>query len=364
MVAETSGQVVDGETVYVYDWKKKFLGSAIYNSASKIRARLFSLDRCAFDAGYVVAALKAAIGRRLAMFDAADSFRVAYSDADFLPGVIADKIGPYLIIQLLTLAADRRAGVIVQTLEDVFSLDGVVVVRDTNVRTKEGLALEKHEIRGHVPEVVTVSQDGYHLCADLIGGQKTGLFLDQRFNRRLLAPFCRGKRVLDLFCHTGAWAFTAAAAGASEVVGVDSSESAIALASKGAELNGFEQVSFREDDVFDFMAAQGSGQFDAIVCDPPAFAKTRRHVPEAVRAYLSLNYRAMKLLPVGGILATCSCSHYVTPDEFDKMLQMAARNARMQFQVVSRGGQSPDHPILLGFSESEYLKCVLLRRVQ
>lgn len=367
MVAETSGALVDGETAYIYDRRHKFLGSAIYNSVSRIRARIFSLDHKVFDDAYVADAVAAAVKRRRALFPDGDSFRVIYSDADGLPGVVADLIGGVLSVQLLTLAADRHAETVIASLREQLSPTATIIHREVGVRTKEGLPLIEPEVQGTVPESVLVAQDGFTTFADLRAGQKTGLFLDQRFNRRLIAPFCKDAAVLDLFCYVGAWAMTAAVAGAREVVGVDSSAPAIELARRGAEASGLKQVRFECADAFDFLAAATASHechYDVIVCDPPAFAKTRKHAPDAIKGYLSLNYRCMRLLPLGGILATSSCSHHVTDEEFEEMLETASRNARMQFQIVARGGQSPDHPPLLGFPESEYLKCLVLRRVE
>jgi 23S rRNA (cytosine1962-C5)-methyltransferase len=365
MVDHVSGHVQNGSTVFVHDSKGKFLGSAVYNEHSKIRARLFSLERVLFDADYVAAAVAGAVSRRRMFFEEHDSFRAVYSDADFLPGVIADKLGDVVVVELLTLAADLRDRAILGALRRELTPGGVVVRRDDRIREKEGLALRDVEVEGHVPPRVRVEQDGVVLYADPRGGQKTGLFLDQRFNRRLIIPWCAGRRVLDLFCHVGAWALTAARAGAAEAVGADSSADALELARFAARENSFDQVRFEQADVFDYLsgAARRGEQYDVVVCDPPAFAKSRKHSAEALRGYLSLNYRAMKLLPPGGVLATCSCSHHVTGIEFDQMLELAARNARMQFHVVASEAQPPDHPLLLGFPEGEYLKCRVLRRV-
>lgn len=352
-----------GNTVLVYDGDK-FLGSAIYNRNSKIRGRIFSLQQQSFDQEYIESAVRAAVSRRRLRHPEGESFRVIYGDSDGLPGVVADLLGGVLVVQLLTLAADQRAKEILEVLHRELSPSGTVIRRDVPVREKEGLPLQQPEVTGEVPDEVAIQQDGFTMFADLVGGQKTGLFLDQRQNRRLIAPYCSGARVLDLFSHVGGWAFTAAKAGAKEVVCVDSSASAIRMARRGAEANGFEQIRFETEDVFEYLEKLSAEQYDVVVCDPPAFAKTRTQAQGAVRAYLSLNYRAMKLLPVNGVLATCSCSQNVTDEEFEDMLITAARNARMQFQIVARTTQPPDHPILLGFPESEYLKCYLLQRVE
>jgi len=367
MVAETQGLVACGQTVYVYDRHNKFLGSAIYNEKSKIRARIFSLDRELFDNRYVARVAETAVERRRQFYPPDDSFRAIYSDSDFLPGVIADKLGTVVVAEFLTLAAHLRQAPIIAALENLLQPQGMVIRMNDPALKKEGIEIPEQPVitRGDVPEMLHVQTDGFVLFADPILGQKSGLFLDQRFNRRLITPWCSGKRVLDLFCYTGGWAFTAAKAGAAEVVAVDSSGDALKLGRAAADENGFNQVRFEQADVFDFLAAETgrNRQYDVIVCDPPAFAKAHKHIPEATRAYLSLNYRAMKLLKPGGVLATCSCSHHVSSGDFDRILETAARNARMNFHVAARGAQAPDHPILLGLPESDYLKCVLLRRI-
>jgi 23S rRNA (cytosine1962-C5)-methyltransferase len=213
--------------------------------------------------------------------------------------------------------------------------------------------------------MVRVVQDGVVMYADPHGGQKTGLFLDQRDNRKFVRSWCREARVLDLFCHAGGWAFNAALGGAREVVGVDVSEPVIEMARKAAAELGFEQVKFECTDVFDYLKELGPEvHYDVIICDPPAFAKTKMQVNDAVKAYLTLNYRAMKLLAPGGILVSCSCSQSLGWIEFEQMLLTAARNARMQFQVVRRSPQPIDHAPLLGFPESEYLKVCFLQRIE
>lgn len=366
MIGSTAGDLVDGQTVYVYDQKSKLLGSAIYNSNSRIRARIFSPKHEAYDNAYIERALQEAISRRRPYFPAEDSYRVAFSDADFLPGIVADKIGTVVVAEILTMAADHLQDDLPALLMGATGAKGVVLRLDNFVREKEGLALEEPKASGDVPELLSVQLDGYTLFCNPAGGQKTGLYLDQRLNRRLIAPYCADARVADLFCFNGGWSFAAAKFGAREVVGVDSSEEALDLARRGIEANATPQVRFQKADAFDF-ANDGAGkgeQYDIVICDPPAFAKTQKQVEDALRAYLSLNYRAMKLVKPGGIFVTCSCSQAVRDDQFEETLESAARNARGQFQILVRGSQPPDHPVLLGFPESRYLKCLVMQRVR
>ncbi|MCX7625480.1 MAG: class I SAM-dependent rRNA methyltransferase [Candidatus Sumerlaeaceae bacterium] len=366
LVEQIYGNVADGETVAIFSKAGKFLGSAVYNSHSKIRARLFSYDLREFDDDYIEHAIIAAWNRRRMHYPIKESFRVVYSEADALPGLIVDKLADVLVIQFLTLAVERHADCIVRTLKALFSPAAVVIRRDAPMRAREGLEVSEAEVLGNVSLPLAVELDGVTYLCDPIHGQKTGLYLDQRFNRRLLAPYARGKSVLDLFCHVGGWALAAAKAGAASVLGVDSASPALELARQAAADYGWTNVEFVESDVFDFLEQkrQESATYDVIICDPPAFAKSQRHLPEAERAYLSLNYRAMKLLPVAGILVTCSCSQHLSEEQFILILETAARNARIRFQLIERGGQPPDHPELLGLPESRYLKCLFLRRME
>ncbi len=368
MVGELpDGEPSAGDTVFVYDHNNRFTGSAIYNPNSRIRARIFSHTRRKFDEAYLREAIEKAISARKLLGLLNESCRAISGEGDGIPGLIADKIGDYLVVQPLTYAVNRHLAFIIDQLNSQLAPAGIVVRNDVPIRAKEGLSVEEPTIHGEVPERVKVTEAGCIMFANPAGGQKTGLFLDQRLNRATLKPFCKDARVLDLFCHVGGWAIRAAKYGAAEVIGVDSSESALELAKSGATANGFENVSFVEDDVFEYLRkldSEPESLFDVIVCDPPAFAKTRAHYEEAFRAYLSLNYLVMKKLKPGGVLITCSCSQAVSTNEFNEALLTSARNARMQFQVIEKRGAPQDHPVLLGLPESEYLKCFVMRRIE
>lgn len=365
MIERIEGSARDGEAVTLHDKRGKFLGSAIYNSHSKIRCRLFSLDRTRWDVAYVRGAVAAALKRRSAFLRAGESMRLIYADADFLPGFVADRLGDVVVIQVLTFAADRMVDAVVAELDALIKPAGYVIQLGSHLRGKEGLPMLPNRTIGEVPSRVWVPQDGFGLYADVVGGQKTGLFLDQRFNRRLIAPWAGGRRVLDLFSHVGGWAMAALAQGAAHATCVDSSADALKLAQEGATRNGYgeEMIEFVKNDCFDFLdhASENDLSWDLIVTDPPAFAKNAHIVESALRGYYSLNYRAMKQLAPGGILVACSCSQVVSEDVFEECLETAARNAHRNLHVVARGGQGPDHPVLLGFPESRYLKCVILK---
>ncbi len=367
MVGELpDGEPSAGDTVFVYDHNNRFAGSAIYNPNSRIRARIFSLTRRKFDEAYLREAIEKAISTRKQLGLLNESCRAISGEGDGIPGLIADKIGDYLVVQPLTYAVNRHLAYIIDQLNSQLAPTGIVVRKDVPIRAKEGLSVEEPTIHGEVPERVKVVEEGCIMFANPAGGQKTGLFLDQRLNRAVLKPFSKDARVLDLFCHVGGWAMRAAKYGAAEVIGVDSSESALELATSGAKANGFDKVSFVEDDVFEYLRkldSEPENLFDIIICDPPAFAKTRSHYEEAFRAYLSLNYLVMKRLKPGGLLITCSCSQAVSSNEFNEAILTSARNARMQFQVIEKRGAPQDHPVLLGLPESEYLKCFVMRRI-
>lgn len=366
MINSTEGAPEDGGTVAIFDTKRKFLGSAIYNSKSRIRARIFSLRRRTFDEQYIDEAVRAAVKRRLTHFTPGESFRAVFGDADHLPGVVADKLGSVLVLEILTLAADRQRDTIVQSLTRHLGTRGVVIQRESSLREKEGLDAGPPIIDGDVPRPLEIALDDYLLLADPVQGQKTGLYLDQRWNRRLLSPHAAGRRVLDLFCYNGGWALSAAAAGCAEAVGVDSSAPALSLARDAAARRGFAQTRFEEADAFDYLndAHNRNERFDIVVSDPPAFARGKTRLDDAMKRYLSLNYRCMRLIPAGGILAACSCSQPVRLSDFEHTLELAARNAGQRYQLIARGGPPPDHPEMLGLPATSYLKCILLRRTE
>jgi 23S rRNA (cytosine1962-C5)-methyltransferase len=271
----------------VHDSNDRFLGSAIYNPHSRIRARIFAVSRQLFGDSYITEAIERAVALRKTMGFLPGSCRLIFGDSDGLPGLVADKIGDYLVIQPLTYAVDRRINRIVDILNEQVGPQGIVVRNDAPIRAKEGLEVGDIVTHGEIPERIEATEAGLHLFADIAGGQKTGMFLDQRLNRKTLKPFAQGARVLDLFCHVGGWALRAAKYGAVDVTGVDSSQQAIDMATAGATANGMEQVRFVKDDVFDYLRREDQEQselYDIIVCDPPAFAKTKSHFEDAFRA--------------------------------------------------------------------------------
>jgi 23S rRNA (cytosine1962-C5)-methyltransferase len=269
-------------------------------------------------------------------------------------------------VQVLTLGMDVRAALVRAALEQVLRPRGVMRIADSALRSLEGLPLERGVWWGEVPERIDVVLDGLTLEVDLHRGQKTGLYLDQRENRRRAEPRARGQRVLDLFCYQGEWALHAARGGATEVLAVDSSAPALEAARRNAERNGLaERIAFRQGDCFDIVREleRGGERFGMVIVDPPALIKSRSHLAGGARAYREINRAAMGLLAEGGTLVSCSCSHHLEDPLFRQVLIEAARAARRPFRVLDWTGEAPDHPQLLSVPETHYLKCAVLQAV-
>ena len=293
----------------------------------------------------------------------AAALRLVHGEADQLPGLVVDRYGDVLAVQVLTLGMEVRADLIRHALERVTRPRGVVRVADSPLRKLEGLGLERAVWWGEVPERVELVLEGFIVEASLLHGQKTGLFLDQRLNRRLAEARSDGRRVLDLFAYQGEWALHAARGGATDVLAVDSSGPALEAARRNVERNGFgSTVRLREGDVFDVARElERTGErFGLVVVDPPALIKSRAHIAAGARAYRELNRAAMSLLTEGGTLITCSCSHQLEDELFRQVLREAARAARRPFRIAGWHPEAPDHPQLLAVPETHYLKCAVL----
>ena len=368
----------NGAVVDVLSRKGRYLGSGLLSEASKIRVRLLSRnanDR--FDEDFWRRRIEYAWAYRKAIYPVEDlqCCRVVFGEADSLPGVTVDRFGPILSVQILSYGMDQRkellARLLVETLQaDGQVIEGVFLRNDVALREKEGLSEGKGwlEVPGLVhPEKAetVIAENGVRYHVDVENGQKTGFFLDQKLNRRRVAQLARGRRVLDCFTHTGSFALNAAFGGAAHVTAVDVSEAAVEMARRNAALNGLEgRMDFVCADVFDLLPAlEGKSDYDFIILDPPAFTKARKTAASAMRGYKEINYRAMKLLPRGGILATASCSHFATPAMFEAMLASAARDAGRQLRQIEARQQAPDHPILWNVEETNYLKFYLFQVV-
>lgn len=371
-IARVEGDPEAGREVRALDSQGKLLGFGFFNPASKIRVRLFSKTVEGADEAFFRAAFEAALDWRARFFDiSAQSFRAVFGEADSVPGLIVDLFageaensrGRWLSCQFLSLGVERRKAEIVAALETVFAPDGIVERSDAPVRALEGLKPSSGVLAGSASDSIIIVENGARFAVDLAGGQKTGWFLDQRANRAAAARCAAGKTVLDVFCNQGGFGILCAMAGAAAVRAVDSSAGALAAAAHNASLNG---VASRfvtvEANAFDYLRAleKEGEKFDLVVLDPPAFAKSRSAVEPAYRGYKEINVRAMRLLPRGGILVTCSCSHWFDEARFDAMLGDAAFDCGRRYRVIEERTQDLDHPIISGYMESRYLKCRIL----
>ena len=363
-IGEITPNCEDGGIVRVEDYNGYVLGWGFLNRKSTIAVRVLSRKADAvIDEAFLEARVRAAWQYRKDTVET-DSCRVIFGEADFLPGLVVDKFSDVLVVESLALGIDRLKDTILKALVKVLAEDGIAIRgiyerSDAKVRLKEGMERVKGFLSTPFDTKVEILENGVRYLVDVEEGQKTGYFLDQKYNRRAIQPLCRGKRVLDCFTHTGAFALNAAVAGAREVIGVDASETGVRQAEENARLNGVEdRVKFLCRDVFDLLPEmdRNGERFDVVILDPPAFTKSRDSVKKAVRGYREINLRGIRLVENGGYLATCSCSHFMTPELFTNTIAQAARDARRRLRQVEYRTQSADHPILWGADESYYLK--------
>lgn len=363
-IDKVEGTPEDGSLVEVRDFDGYGMGTGFYNSRSKIRVRMMSRKAGqVIDRDFLRMRVQDAWDYRKKTVDTS-SCRIIFGEADFLPGLVVDKFSDVLVVQSLALGIDRMKEEILSLLVEVLRADGVEIRgiyerSDAKVREQEGLPRQKGFIGAEFPTRVQIVENGVRYEVDVEDGQKTGFFLDQKYNRLAIQRLCRDARVLDCFTHTGSFALNAGIAGASSVLGVDASQLAVDQARINAELNGLsDRVQFQCADVFDLLPElerQGE-QFDVVILDPPAFAKSRASVKNATRGYRDINLRGMKLVRDGGYLATCSCSHFMTYELFTQTIAQAARSAHVRLRQVEYRTQAPDHPILWAADESYYLK--------
>lgn len=358
------GAFENGELVKVFDFDGYPLGIGFINTRSTITVRMMSRKQNAVvDESFIEMRVRSAWEYRKSTVDTS-SCRVIFGEADFLPGIVIDKFSDVLVVESLALGIDRFKPVIIEKLkkimaEDGISIRGVYERSDAKVRLQEGMERIKGFIGEPFDTKVEITENGVRYLVDVQDGQKTGFFLDQKYSRLAIQRLCKGKRVLDCFTHTGSFALNAGIAGAAEVLGVDASELGVSQATENAVLNGLsDRVSFITADVFDLLPEleKKGEKYDIVVLDPPAFTKSRNSVKNAVKGYREINLRGMKLVKDGGYLATCSCSHFMTPDLFTKTIREAAGNVHKRLRQVEYRTQAPDHPILWGNEESYYLK--------
>jgi len=348
-----TGEAVPGDVVRVVDERNRALCHAHYSSTSQITLRRLP------DPLDWRAAIAAAAQFRERYISDTEAWRLVYAEADFLPALIIDRYGEYYTLQALNQGMDRATPQIVEALIELFRPRGIVARNDAAVRSQENLPRETRVLHGEIPELIPIRMNGLQFHADLLHGQKTGIFLDQRENYAATARYARG-RALDCFTSTGGFALHMAAR-CEHVDALDSSERALATATANREANHIANVQFREADVFDFLSGQpGDKRYDTIVLDPPAFAKSRKQLDRALGAYREINLRALNLLSPGGVLVSCSCSHHVSEAELLGVIAQAALDARRTVRVLERRSQAQDHPILLTVPETHYLKCLIL----
>lgn len=349
-----------GEIVDVLDFSGRFIGRGYYNPRTLISVRLLTNTREEINRDFLSGRISSARALRQRL-GYGDSYRALFSEGDLLPGLIVDKFGDVLVVQSLTAGIDRLLNDIIPALDDVYTPAAIVLRNDSPSRALEGLPMERRVVKGELAEQLIIEESGIRYAVDVLTGQKTGFFFDQRENRLALRGLVKDRKVLDCFCYTGAWSLSAAKFGASEVMGIDSSDKAIALAVQNAAMNNL-NVFFKNADVFDELKEMEKRQerFGCIILDPPAFVKSRAKIREAVKGYKEINRRAMRLIEPGGLLVSCSCSYHVNQDLFREMLIDAAHAAGRGVRLLELGSQARDHPMPLAAREAQYLKCAVL----
>lgn len=370
-IARTMGEIVDGGLVEVHDFDGYFMGIGYINRRSKITVRMMSRRTREIDRAFIEQRVRACVDYRKHTVDMS-SCRLIFGEADFLPGIVIDKFSDVLVVESLALGIDRFKPLIVELLKQVLKEEGMPIRgvyerSDAKVRLQEGMERFKGFIGEEFDTKVSIVENGVKYMVDVKDGQKTGFFLDQKYNRAAIRPMCKDAKVLDCFTHTGSFALNAGMAGAKSVLGVDASELGVAQATENAALNGLsDRVSFICEDVFELLPRlEKEGElFDVVILDPPAFTKSRNSIKNAVKGYREINLRAMKLVKNGGYLATCSCSHFMNPELFSKTIGEAAANVHKRLRQIEYKTQSPDHPILWSRDEeSLYLKFYIFQVV-
>ena len=376
-ITEEFGEITNGGLCDVVSKKGAYLGTGLVSLESKIRVRVLSANpNEKFTPAFWERRIRYALDYRRSVMGADFSAcRLVFGEADGLPGFTADKFSDIIVIQVLSYGMEKIKDILCSALVKVLgeygeTVRGIYERDDVALRENEGLPQQKGWYEGlpHSGETFTyITENGIKYKVDFENGQKTGFFLDQKYNRRAVAQTAKGRRVLDCFTHTGSFALNAAAGGAEKVTAVDISETALMQAKENAELNGLaDKIDFVCADVFDLLTElekKGGKPYDYIILDPPAFTKSRKTVKNAERGYKEINYRAMKLLPRGGWLATCSCSHFMKSELFEKMLLSAAADAQVQLKTVEARQQSKDHPVLMNVPETDYLKFYIFQVV-
>ena len=361
-VEKVEGAFENGDIVDVHDFRGKYIGRGFYNPQSQLALRILTRNDEPCDRAFFEGRVRDAWEYRQLLCDP-DSCRLIYSESDFLPGLVVDKFGDILVLQSLSLGIERIKDMLCDILMEVVRPAGIWERSDVPVRRLEGLEQTTGLLRGEVPDRVDMVENGIHFLVDVKHGQKTGFFLDQKWNRAALKPLCRDARVLDCFCHNGSFSLHAAKYGAKSVLGVDISEEALEVARENARLNGLDNVAFEAHNCFDLLRELDDNRerFDVVILDPPAFTKNKAAVQSAIRGYKEINLRGLKLTRPGGFLVTCSCSQHILPEMFQDIVNQAARDAKKRIRLVEYRTQGYDHPILPQSVETRYLKCMILQ---
>ncbi len=359
-VADAS-EAEPGAIVRLVDRKKRFWGQALYSSKSQITLRLLTRDMRPFDKVFLAERIEVAAAFRKRVVERTQVYRLVAAEGDLLPSLIVDRYDNSFVLQTLSQGMDRLKPAIIEILQEQFSPRSILERNDVAVRNLEGLPEQKGVLAGEEVSEVVAEENGVKFCYDLMGGQKTGGFLDQRENRAAARAYARGA-LLDCFCYTGGFAVTLAQQ-CESVLGIESSAEALRLARRNQELNGLTNIEWRDANCFDFLKAadQEGRHFDTVVLDPPPFARQKSKLESALRGYKELNLRALKILNPGGFLITCSCSFHVSEADLLEAIASAALDAHRTVTVVERRTQSRDHPILLTVPETQYLNCLILR---
>jgi 23S rRNA (cytosine1962-C5)-methyltransferase len=368
-ILHTEGDVQPGSEVAVYTHDDKFIAWGLFNPHSQIRVRLYSWDEdTRIDREFWSRKLDDAFRVRISMFHEADeetAARLVFSEGDGLSGLIVDQFGEWLLVQVTSLAVAERIETILDLLEEKLNPRGIYLRTERGMNEQEQLELQDGLVRGEAPPAaVQIRDTGIRYEVDVVEGQKTGFYLDQRANRKAFTEYMNpGARVLDAFCYSGGFGLAAAVHGQAEsVLAIDTSESALELAKANAELNGVaDRFEFRQADVFDELGLliDGGQSFDVVILDPPKLVRSRRGLDRAMKGYFSLNRRALDLLPDGGLLITCSCSGLVSRLDFEDMLSQVSVRARRNIRILEARGQAADHPVSTWCTETNYLKCYI-----
>lgn len=358
-VAKIEGKEKNGSLACVYSNDGKFIGKGYINHASKILVRIFIRGSETDDKAFYLKKIKEANDFRMKL-GYENCYRIVFAEADGLPALIVDKYGDYLVIQCLSLGIDMRKAMICECLQELFLPKGIYERSDVSVRKKEGLSEVKGLLYGEVPDYVEIEENGLKMLVDVKNGQKTGYFLDQKENRLAARRYAHGE-ILDCFCNSGGFSINSATV-ADSVTACDISELALKNVIENAKLNGLKNIQTLCGDVFEVLHRfrKEKKQFDTVILDPPAFCKTADEINDACRGYKDINLTAMKIVKSGGFLITCSCSHYISRQMFEKILQTSAKESGRTVRCVEIKTQAPDHPAALGAEETSYLKFYVL----